>query len=132
MDSFSSCVLIKPDAYRRGLVGYCIAVFEARFKVNRLSVWHPNGETSYKLREHYKEHEGKDFYEDLIDFMQSGPFVAMAVGSGDTYDIRDAATQLRRRFADMVRGPANLVHSSDSSTSAIREMSIWFPGAYDN
>jgi nucleoside-diphosphate kinase len=130
-------VLIKPDGVARSLTGEIISRIENKgYVVTGLKMLNP---TAKQLAEHYAEHEGKPFYAPLIEFMSSGPIVAMRV-EGDrviegfrslagTTDPTTAAPgtirgDLGRDFGEKVQ--KNLVHGSDSVESAARELGIWF------
>ena len=128
-------VMIKPDGVQRGLVGEVLGRIERKgFRVVALEMRVMTKELAAK---HYAEHVGKDFYEPLVEFMMSGPLVA-AVIEGD-----DAISEWRGMMgptnpADAppgtIRGDsatntrANVTHGSDSTSSAAREIAIWFPG----
>jgi len=128
-------VLIKPDGVARGLVGEVISRIERKglglvameLKVVELAV----------ARQHYAEHEGKGFYEGLLEFITGGPLVAAVVQgpraiaafrqlAGGTDPVEKAATgSIRGDFGLQTR--FNLVHGSDSPESAAREIGLWFP-----
>ncbi|NJP66368.1 nucleoside-diphosphate kinase [Streptomyces spiramenti] len=129
-------VLLKPDAVRRGLVGEIIGRIEAKagWSITALELRTLDRDT---LADHYAEHEGRPFYAPLMDFMVSGPSVAMIVEgerviegvralSGPTDPIAAAPGSIRGDFGTIVR--ENLIHASDSEASAEREMKIFFPG----
>ncbi len=133
-----SLVLVKPDGFSRGLTGEVLRRVEAKgYRLVALQILTPTRDT---LAEHYAEHEGKPFYDGLIDFMSSGP-VAAAVIEGDRciegFRALAGATDPTSAAAGTIRGdlgrewgtPAqqNIVHGSDSRTSADREIGIWFP-----
>ncbi|MFM7900263.1 MAG: nucleoside-diphosphate kinase, partial [Actinomycetota bacterium] len=90
------------------------------------------------LARHYEEHQGKPFYNDLVEFMSRGPVVAMVVaGPDDTWEIVRSmmgATNPRAAAPGTIRGDLgtifteNLIHGSDSAASAEREIQIFFPG----
>ena len=134
-----SLVLVKPDGVRRGLVGEVLHRVEAKgYTLVALDLRVPAREL---LAEHYAEHEGKPFYEPLIEFMMSGP-VAAAVIEGqrciEGWRSLAGATDPTAAAPGTVRGDLgrdwgstvqqNLVHGSDSPESAAREIAIWFPG----
>ncbi|MEW1724017.1 nucleoside-diphosphate kinase [Streptomyces sp. NPDC093109] len=129
-------VLLKPDAVRRGLIGEIIGRIErkAGWTISALELRTLDQET---LELHYGEHKGKPFYEPLVEFMASGPVVALVVDgerviegirtlSGPTDPIAAAPGSIRGDFGTIVR--ENLIHASDSEESAIRELKIFFPG----
>ncbi|MFE4535965.1 nucleoside-diphosphate kinase [Streptomyces scopuliridis] len=129
-------VLIKPDAVRRGLVGEIVGRIErkAGWTISAMELRTLDQDT---LEQHYGEHKGKPFYEPLVEFMASGPVVALVVDgerviegiralSGPTDPIAAAPGSIRGDFGTIVR--ENLIHASDSEESAIRELKIFFPG----
>lgn len=126
-------IAVKPDGVRRGLVGEIINRFEKKgYKLIAMKMLDVTAEQAAK---HYEEHKGKPFYDRLIEYIQSGPVVAM-VWKG--YNVIQGARQLmgvtnpleaqvgtiRADFA-LVK-EYNVVHGSDSSESAEREISIYF------
>lgn len=127
-------VLIKPDAYARGLTGEIIDRFERKgLRICALKRMHLTRELA---AEHYGEHEGKPFYEPLVDFITGGPLVAMilegreAVATarrliGDTDPLEATPGSIRGDYGMEVQ--KNLVHGSDSAESARRESRIFFP-----
>ena len=138
MTTERSLVLVKPDGYARGLTGEVLRRIEAKgYRLVALKVLTPE---VAMLHEHYAEHEGKPFFEPLVDFMSSGP-VCAAVIEGDrciegfralagTTDPTAAAPgsirgDLGRDWGEKVQ--KNIVHGSDSPESAARETGIWFP-----
>ncbi|MEU0082765.1 nucleoside-diphosphate kinase [Streptomyces sp. NPDC006274] len=129
-------VLLKPDTVRRGLVGEVIGRIErkADWKIAALELRQLDRAT---LEQHYGEHVGRPFYEPLVEFMLSGPVVAMVVDgerviegvrqlAGPTDPIAAAPGSIRGDFGTIVR--ENLIHASDSEESAIRELKLFFPG----
>ncbi len=128
-------VLLKPDAVERGLVGTIISRFETKgLTLAAIDLRVLDKET---LAQHYEEHVGKAFYEDLVTFMSRGPVVAMVVeGPEDTWEVvRNlmGTTNPRHAAPGTIRGDLgilfteNLVHGSDSAESAEREVNIFFP-----
>jgi nucleoside-diphosphate kinase len=131
-------VLVKPDAVRRGLTGEVLRRIEA--KGYRLVTLELRTATRDLLERHYFEHIGKPFFEPLVEFMSSGPVVA-AVIEGERvvegWRTMMGKTDPTSALPGSVRGDLardwggavqeNLVHGSDSSDSAAREISIWFP-----
>lgn len=130
-------VLIKPDGVARSLTGEILSRIEQKgYVVTGLKMLKASSE---QLAAHYAEHEGKPFYAPLIEFMSSGPIVAIRV-EGDraiegfralagTTDPTTAAPgtirgDLGRDWGEKVQ--KNLVHGSDSVESATRELAIWF------
>jgi len=133
----ATLVLIKPDGVKRNLVGEIISRCEAKgYKVTDLKMVAPNREL---LEQHYAEHEGKPFYEPLLEFMLSGPTVAIRLeGERVIEGFRSlaGATDPTTAAPGTIRGDLgrdwgtkviqNLVHGSDSEESAKRELAIWF------
>lgn len=131
-------ILVKPDGVKRGLSGQILARIEAKGYV--LAAVELRTATPELLAAHYEEHVGKPFYEPLVEFMLSGPTLAI-VAEGDrviegfrslagTTDPTTAAPgtirgDLGRQWPTKVL--QNLVHGSDSPESAAREIAIWFP-----
>jgi nucleoside-diphosphate kinase len=126
-------VLIKPDAMRRGLAGEILRRFEARGlelkEAKLVDVDRPLAE------EHYAEHAEKPFYGELVEFITSGPTLALVLeGEGAIATVRSTmgATNPADAGPGTIRGdlalsmPDNLVHGSDSPESAEREIKLWF------
>ena len=132
-----SLVLVKPDGVRRGLAGEVIRRIEAKgYTLARLEL---RTATRELLAAHYAEHEGKPFYEPLVEFMESGPIVAIRVAgnrviegfrslAGTTDPTTAAPGTIRGDFARDwgLKVQQNLVHGSDSPESAARELALWF------
>lgn len=130
-------VLIKPDGVKRNLIGEIIARCEQKgYSVVDLKLTTPSREV---LAAHYAEHEGKSFYEPLMEFMSSGPIVAITLqGQRVIEGFRSIAgtTDPTTAAPGTIRGDwgrdwgttvvQNLVHGSDSPESAARELKIWF------
>ena len=130
--------LIKPDGVRRGLTGEIVRRIEAKgYTLARLELREATPEL---LAEHYEEHQGKPFYEPLVEFMLSGPVVAMVVeGERCIEGFRSlaGATDPTAAAPGTIRGDLgrdwglkvqqNLVHGSDAPETAEREIGIWFP-----
>jgi nucleoside-diphosphate kinase len=133
-------VLVKPDGVRRGLTGEVIRRIEAKgYTLARLEL---RSATPELLAGHYAEHQGKPFYDPLVEFMLSGPVVAMVVeGERCIEGFRSlaGATDPTTALPGTIRGDLgrdwglavqqNLVHGSDSSESAEREIGLWYPDA---
>ena len=131
-------ILVKPDGVRRGLVGEVITRIESKgYKISALRML--TAEKSM-LETHYAEHQGKLFYEPLMEFMLSGPIVAMiAEGERVIEGFRSLAGATDPTVAapgsirgDLARDQGtrvvqNIVHGSDSTESAEREIKIFFP-----
>lgn len=133
-----SLVLVKPDAVGRGLTGEILRRIEA--KGYRIVALHQRTADAALLAEHYAEHVGKPFYQPLVEFMGSGPLVAAVVeGYRVIEGIRTliGATDPTLAAPGSIRGDLaadtgekvqrNLVHASDSTDSAAREIGLWFP-----
>ena len=130
--------LIKPDGVRRGLTGEIVRRIEAKgYTLVRLELREATPEL---LAEHYEEHQGKSFYEPLVEFMLSGPVVAMVLeGERCIEGFRSlaGATDPTAAAPGTIRGDLgrdwglkvqqNLVHGSDAPETAEREIGIWFP-----
>src|SRR5947207_15026375 len=129
-----SLILIKPDAVERKLAGEILARIERRgFALRGGKLVHVDrslGET------HYAEHREKPFFGELVDFITSGPTLAMVFeGEGAVATARRTIGATNPADADpgSLRGdfalamPDNLVHGSDSPESAEREIALWFP-----
>jgi nucleoside-diphosphate kinase len=132
-------ILVKPDGVARGLSGEVLRRVEA--KGYRLAAVELRTATPELLAEHYAEHVGKPFYEPLVDFMLSGPTLAVvAEGERVIEGFRSlaGATDPTVAAPGTIRGDLarqwstkviqNIVHGSDSPESAEREIGIWFPG----
>jgi nucleoside-diphosphate kinase len=132
-------VLVKPDGVARGLVGEVIARIEAKgYKISQLRMLQADRAL---LEKHYAEHQGKPFFEPLVEFMMSGPIVALvAEGNRVIEGFRSLAGVTDPTVAapgtirgDLARDQGtkvvqNIVHGSDSPESAAREIAIFFEG----
>jgi nucleoside-diphosphate kinase len=130
-------VLVKPDGVARNLTGQILARIEAKgYVVTDLKMLVPTREM---LVRHYEEHEGKPFFEPLVEFMGSGPVVAVRVQGHrviEGFRSLAGATEPTTAAPGTIRGDLgrdwgeavqkNLVHGSDSTLSAERELEIWF------
>ncbi|GAA1256997.1 MULTISPECIES: nucleoside-diphosphate kinase [Janibacter] len=138
MTTERSLILVKPDGYRRGLTGEVLRRIEAKgYTLVALDV---TSATQEQLAAHYAEHEGKPFYQPLVDFMSSGPLTAVVVEGEDCirgFRSLAGATNPTEAAPGTIRGDLgrdwglkvqqNIVHGSDSPESAAREIAIWFP-----
>ena len=127
-------ILVKPDAFARGLTGEIILRFERKgLQLAALKLMTIDEATA---RRHYAEHEGKPFFDGLVDFITSGPVVAMIIEGpnavpagrqliGSTHGVYAAPGSIRGDYATSMQ--RNLVHGSDSEASAEREIEIYFP-----
>ena len=131
-------VLVKPDGVARNLTGEILRRIEAKgYQLVDLRMVEPEREL---LETHYAEHAGKPFYEPLVEFMLSGPIVAVRIAGHRAIEgIRAmiGATDPTVAAPGSLRGDLgrdwgtkvtqNLVHASDSPESAERELALWFP-----
>jgi nucleoside-diphosphate kinase len=129
-------VICKPDAVERGLAGQIVARLEAKgLRLTAAELRTIDAETA---GQHYGEHQGKPFYDDLVSFITRGPALLMVVeGPQDTYKVVRTlmgATNPKDAAPGTIRGDLaiemteNLVHGSDSPESAQREIGLFFPG----
>ena len=139
MSTEKTLILVKPDGVRRGLVGEVISRIEAKgYAIDSLRMLQADRAL---LEKHYAEHVGKPFYEPLVEFMMSGPIVAIvASGNRVIEGFRSLAGVTDPTVAapgtirgDLARDQGtkvvqNIVHGSDSPESAAREIQIFFPG----
>ena len=127
-------VLCKPDAVERGLVGEVLVRLERKgLKLVALELRQLDEATA---KQHYAEHDGKPFFDDLVAFITRSPLVAMVVEGPEAFKVvrtlmgatnpRDAAPgTLRGDLA--IEMTENLVHGSDGPESAAREIALFFP-----
>lgn len=139
MSTERTLVLIKPDGVKRGLVGEVISRIETKgYSIVALKMLQADRSI---LEQHYAEHAGKPFYEPLVEFMSSGPIVALiAEGNRVIEGFRSLAGATDPTVAapgtirgDLARDQGtkvvqNIVHGSDSVESATREIEIFFKG----
>jgi len=126
-------VLLKPDATLRGHIGDIVSRFEKKgLKIIALKMMSPD---KAKLERLYSMHKGKAFYQELIDFMSSGPLVAIVVKGPNAVSVVRlmlGATKFTEAAPGTIRGDyamstgKNLVHASDSAERAEEEISILF------
>ena len=130
-------VLVKPDGVARNLTGEILRRIEAKgYQLVDIKFVEASREL---LAAHYAEHEGKPFYEPLVEFMESGPIVAIRVAGNSVIEgFRSlaGATNPTSAAPGTIRGDLgrdwgvkvqqNLVHGSDSAESAQRELGLWF------
>lgn len=125
-------ILVKPDAYRRKLVGKILTRFEDRgLRIIGLKVFRPSRAL---LKAHYVEHQGSKYFPALVDMMGEGPLVACVLES-DPFII-EITRKLLGDFRDpqpgTIRGDYqtasiyNVVHASSSVGAAMREIGLWF------
>jgi nucleoside-diphosphate kinase len=127
-------ILVKPDAFARGLSGEIIARFE-RKGLRIVALKYMQMDEALAQR-HYAEHEGKPFFDELVDFITSGPLVAFVLEGyeavaaarqviGATNPLEATTGSIRGDFALEIG--QNMVHGSDSNESAAREAALFFP-----
>ncbi len=128
-------ILVKPDAFARSLSGEIIARFERKgLRLVALALMTMSAEMA---SQHYAEHEGKPFFDELVTFITSGPLVAMVLEGeqavvaarqviGSTNPLEANTGSIRGDYALAVG--QNMVHGSDSRDSAAREVDLFFPG----
>jgi nucleoside-diphosphate kinase len=127
-------VLVKPDGVERGLVGEVLARAERRgYQLIALRMFTVERELA---EQHYHEHAGKPFFNDLVEFVVSGPLVAAVLEGPDviagwrsmmgaTNPVTATPGTIRGDLATVMR--RNIVHGSDSTLSAAREIGLFFP-----
>ena len=138
MTTERSLVLVKPDGFARGLTGEVLRRIEVKgYTLVALQVLTADVE---RLHRHYAEHEGKPFFEPLVEFMSSGPVTAVVIEGHrciEGFRALAGATDPTAALPGTIRGDLgrdwgkkvqeNIVHGSDSPESAAREIGIWFP-----
>ncbi len=126
-------ILVKPDAFARGLTGEIIARFE-RKGLTIAALKHMTIDRDVAER-HYEEHRGQPFFEPLVEFITAGPLVAIVLEGheavtaarqviGATNPLEASPGSIRGDFA--VEVGQNMVHGSDSPESAAREVKLFF------
>lgn len=127
-------ILVKPDAFARGLTGEIIARFERKgLKIVALKTMDVDRELA---EQHYAEHAGKPFFGELVEFISSGAIVAMVLEGpeavktarqviGATNPLEAAPGSIRGDLA--IEIGQNMVHGADSPESAAREAALFFP-----
>ncbi len=127
-------ILVKPDAFARGLTGEILSRFESKgLKISELKLVRTARETA---ETHYAEHAERPFFGELVDFIVSGPLVALILEGQDaikaarqligaTNPLEAATGSIRGDYA--IEIGTNMVHGSDSPESAGREIGVWFP-----
>lgn len=130
-------ILVKPDGVRRGLVGEVIRRIEDKgYELLALELRTLGRDVA---EEHYGEHVDKPFFSELVDFITSGPIVALCVAGDDvvtgmrqlmgaTNPLESAPGSIRGAYATDIG--QNIVHGSDSPASAERELELFFPGRF--
>lgn len=137
MSAEETLILVKPDGVARGLTGEILRRVES--KGYRLVDIRLVTADRALLAEHYAEHEGKPFFEPLLEFMSSGPIVAIRAEGNrviEGFRALAGATDPTVALPGTIRGDLgrdwglkvqqNLVHGSDSTLSAERELKLWF------
>ena len=138
MHAEETLVLVKPDGVARGLSGEILRRIEAKgYTIVDLRMVTPAREL---LEAHYEEHQGKPFFEPLVEFMSSGPVTAVVIEGEQCiagFRALAGATDPTAALPGTIRGDLgrdwgakvqkNIVHGSDSPESAAREVGIWFP-----
>lgn len=129
-------ILIKPDAFERGLTGELLARFERKgLRITALKLLQADEETANR---HYAEHAEKPFFAELVEFIIRGPLVAAVLEGHEAIAAARqviGATDPLEASPGSIRGDLalevtfNLVHGSDSPESADREIGIWFPSS---
>jgi nucleoside-diphosphate kinase len=132
-----SLVLVKPDGVARNLTGEILRRIEAKgYQLVDIRMLEASRDL---LQKHYAEHEGKPFFEPLVEFMESGPIVAIRIAGNrviEGFRALAGATDPTVALPGTIRGDLgrdwglkvqqNLVHGSDSPESAARELALWF------
>lgn len=125
--------MIKSDGVKRGLIGEIIGRIEKKgFKITRARLFEPSREL---VEEHYVEHKEKPFFEELVSFILEGSVMAMEVEGESVIEVmrlmignKDPKVAvpgtIRGDFANSIT--QNIIHGSDSETSAERELKLWF------
>lgn len=133
-DGSQTLVLLKPDAVRRGLTGKILD----RYLTKGLTIraMELRQVTEEQAAKHYAEHEGRPYYPSLIEFITSGPIVAVVLEGLRAIEVvrqMNGATDAGTAEPGTIRGDFslyyqhNIVHASDAPETAEREIGIWFP-----
>jgi nucleoside-diphosphate kinase len=127
-------ILVKPDAFERGLTGEIIARFERKgLRIEAMKLMRIERDLAER---HYSEHSAKPFFGELIEFITRGPLVALVLEGPDAVPAARSvigATNPVEAVPGSIRGDFalevtfNLVHGSDSDNTAEREIGLWFP-----
>ena len=137
MATETTLILVKPDGVARGLVGEVVRRIEAKgFTLSAMELRTLERETT---EQHYAEHTERPFFGELVDFITSGPLVCLAVSgenaiagmrqlAGATNPIEAVPGSIRGDFATEIG--EYIIHGSDSTESAARELDIFFPGQF--
>lgn len=128
-------IMIKPDGVERRLIGKIISRIENKgFNITKAKLFMPSVEL---VEKHYTEHYGKDFYNELVSFISGGTVMAMIVEGenciqvmrlliGDKNPVNATPGSIRGDHASSTT--YNIIHGSDSSDTAKREIALWFGG----
>ncbi len=128
-------VLVKPDGVQKKICGEVISRFERKgLSIEAIRMEQISEELAKK---HYAVHEGKPFFAGLIEFITSGPLLAMVISgenaiaavrqiNGATNPIEAVPGSIRGDFATSI--DENIVHASDAPETAAQEIALWFPG----
>ncbi len=129
-------IAIKPDAVQRGLIGQIIERFERKgFKIIALKMMQSTRELAEK---HYEEHKGRDYFERLVEFIVSGPIVAMVIEGDNAVAVARrmmGSTKPQEAEVGTIRfdlaqvKEMNIIHGSDSANNAKREIGVFFSEA---
>ena len=126
-------IMIKSDGVARGLMGEIIRRIERKgFKITKVQLMNPAREL---VESHYEEHRGKNFFDELVNYILEGPVMAMEIQGedviavmrsimGDKDPLKAIPGTIRGDYANTVT--RNLIHGSDSLEHAERELSLWF------
>lgn len=127
-------VMVKPDGVKRGLIGAILQRYEQKgLKLVAAKLVNVSRELA---EEHYREHASKPFFNELIEYITSGPVFAMVLEGENAIKLvrlLNGATKVEEALPGTIRGDFatstthNLVHASDSPESARREIKLWFP-----
>ncbi len=125
--------MLKPGVVNRRLVGEIVSRLEKKgFKIVGMKMVHPSRELA---EAHYAEHKGKPFFDELVDYLISGPVIALVLQADDcVFLARKLVGKTKPAEAEpgTIRGDycthtsRNIIHASDSDESANREISLWF------
>lgn len=126
-------IMVKPDGVKRGLIGEVISRIERKgYTINRAKLFKPSRDL---VEKHYIEHKEKDFFRELVDYIAGENVMAIEAEGENVIEVMrilignkdpklaEAGT-IRGDFASLLS--QNIVHGSDSSESAIREIELWF------
>lgn len=132
-------IMIKPDGVQRKLIGEIISRIEKRnFSIPAMKMLTPSRKLA---EEHYAVHRGKDFFEATVEFVTSGPVLAMVVEGDNAIKLMRnmmGATNPENAAPGTIRGDftismqKNLIHGSDSPETAETEIKLWFPELMSN